>query len=260
MLLSSRDDLWASFEEALAAGQPDPGAEISFYAHTFTQPGASLEVCFGTGSRLLGLLELGHDIQGVETSQSRVERLLGRAASRGLTPRLHLRTLHSLDLADRFHNVVLSRTALTQLFSAEEQLAALQSIHHHLVRNGQLLIDATPALSLAEAAQLGRRVRLRDDLIDPVQGVRSVWYVERELNPLQQVVRIVDIVERYSREGQLLETWRRSRRERLVMRFELEHVLARAGFHVTARYGDFHRSPPSRDSASLLWVARRVER
>ena len=38
---------------------------------------------------------------------------------------------------------------------------------------------------------------------------------------------------------------------RYFFRFELEHLLARSGFEVTALYGGFDRSPSSKEHARL---------
>jgi hypothetical protein len=41
-----------------------------------------------------------------------------------------------------------------------------------------------------------------------------------------------------------------------IFRFEMEHLLARAGFAVDAVYGDFFRRPLGEDSTHMIWVAR----
>ena len=45
---------------------------------------------------------------------------------------------------------------------------------------------------------------------------------------------------------------------RYFFRYELEHLLVRAGFRVDAVYGDFDRSPVGADApGELVFVARR---
>jgi hypothetical protein len=42
----------------------------------------------------------------------------------------------------------------------------------------------------------------------------------------------------------------------VVYPFEMEHLLARAGFAVTGLYGDFFRGEFRDDSSDMIWVAR----
>jgi hypothetical protein len=42
-----------------------------------------------------------------------------------------------------------------------------------------------------------------------------------------------------------------------VFRFEMEHLLARAGFAVKAVYGDFYRQALQDDSTEMIWIARK---
>jgi hypothetical protein len=41
-----------------------------------------------------------------------------------------------------------------------------------------------------------------------------------------------------------------------VFRFEMEHLLARAGFEVEAVYGDFFRHELQDESTEMIWVVR----
>jgi hypothetical protein len=46
----------------------------------------------------------------------------------------------------------------------------------------------------------------------------------------------------------------------VVYRFEMEHLLARAGFTVAALYGDFLRQEFRDESSEMIWVARSTAR
>jgi len=45
---------------------------------------------------------------------------------------------------------------------------------------------------------------------------------------------------------------------RYLFRYELEHLLARAGFAIDALYGDYDRSPYDDDSPELIVAARAI--
>ncbi len=42
-----------------------------------------------------------------------------------------------------------------------------------------------------------------------------------------------------------------------AFRFEMEHLLARAGFEIEALYGDFLRRPLTTESSEMVWVTRK---
>jgi hypothetical protein len=41
----------------------------------------------------------------------------------------------------------------------------------------------------------------------------------------------------------------------VVFRFEMEHLLCRAGLDVLHTYGDFYEHPYGEDSTNMIWVA-----
>lgn len=58
-------------------------------------------------------------------------------------------------------------------------------------------------------------------------------------------------------DGQVVDRLDRgSIRLHVVFCFEMEHLLARAGFAVEAVYGDFFRQEFRDDSSEMIWVAR----
>jgi hypothetical protein len=57
--------------------------------------------------------------------------------------------------------------------------------------------------------------------------------------------------------GKVVDRWERGpTRLHCVFRFEMEHLLARAGFALDALYGDFLRGGLTDRSAEMVWVAR----
>ena len=58
-------------------------------------------------------------------------------------------------------------------------------------------------------------------------------------------------------ETALAETTEAELHLRTIYRFEMEHLLARAGFAVEALYGDFDEGPLTEDCREMVWVARK---
>ncbi|MBU0492807.1 MAG: hypothetical protein KKB13_13240, partial [Chloroflexi bacterium] len=59
-------------------------------------------------------------------------------------------------------------------------------------------------------------------------------------------------------DGQVIDRWEReSIPLHSIFPFEMEHLLARAGFEIDAVYGDFFRQEFRDDSTNMIWIARR---
>ena len=58
-------------------------------------------------------------------------------------------------------------------------------------------------------------------------------------------------------DGQVIDRWERAPiRLHCVFRFEMEHLLVRAGFQIEAPYDDFFRGDLQDESTEMVWVAQ----
>ena len=84
-------------------------------------------------------------------------------------------------------------------------------------------------------------------------GSLHAWWYE----PATQTAVSHKIWEALEEDGRVVERVDRGRiRLHVVFRFEMEHLLARAGVEVEAVYGDFFRNELRDDSSEMIWVAR----
>jgi hypothetical protein len=59
-------------------------------------------------------------------------------------------------------------------------------------------------------------------------------------------------------DGQVLDAWQKEPvRLHCVFRFEMLHLLARAGFTLDDVYGDFYHQPLADSSENMVWVAHK---
>ena len=82
----------------------------------------------------------------------------------------------------------------------------------------------------------------------------NAWRYE----PATQTASVVTAWEIIGKDGVVMER-KESLMKRLhcVFRFEMEHLLARAGFEVEALYGDFSRQELQDTSSEMIWIARK---
>src|SRR5439155_9855652 len=93
------------------------------------------------------------------------------------------------------------------------------------------------------------------DFVDQ-HGRRCELWVVPEYETTTQRITVRALVEAYEGE-RIVETTEASLELRMVYRYEMEHLLARAGFEIEALYGDFDERPLTEDCREMIWVARR---
>ncbi|HTS63481.1 MAG TPA: class I SAM-dependent methyltransferase [Candidatus Acidoferrales bacterium] len=230
--------------------------DIDFYVDLCRQSGEALELGCGTGRVLIPAAEAGCSVTGLDQSKEMLARCRAKAANLPAAARDRI-TLVEADIS-RFQ---LSRTyklaivpfrPIQHLTTVEEQLSFLRCVREHLEPGGRLVFDAfnpnlsmlaaaidpneiedTPELSLPDGHRLRRAYRiLRKRPAEQCNDCELIYYLDGR-----------PIVQSFSL--------------RYFFRFELEHLLARSGFEITALYGGFDRSAFTDESTEMIFVARR---
>jgi hypothetical protein len=158
----------------------------------------------------------------------------------------------------RFQLVTLPFRPFQHLVEVKGQLACLDCIRQHLNESGLLILDLfNPSLQILtdeshsqeqesgqpfempDGRQVHRRHRIAHrDLFGQVQQVELIYYVT---HPDGRQERLVD-----------------SFPMRYFFRYEVEHLLARAGFEIVHLFSDYDRSPyGSKAPGELIFVATR---
>jgi SAM-dependent methyltransferase len=228
------------------------GADVEFYLGLARDTGGPvLEVGCGTGRALLPIAREGFACVGLDASAAMLDVL--RAKSPPATLRLVLAHMQDFDLAPECFRLVFSAfRPLQHLYTVEDQLACLACVQRALAPDGLFAFDVfVPDLARIARAEEPEyedgRFRDGDDEIVRLTSLR------RDL-PTQ----ITDVTMRLERRrhgavvGEEIERFRM----RWYHRYELEHLLARAGFEIVALHGGFDRRPYDHESADMVVVAR----
>ena len=237
--------------------------DIDFYTALATEHGGPvLELGCGTGRVLLPTARAGVEIAGLDLSASMLAVCRSKLAQEPpevqSRVRLHHADMRSFDLGRRFGLVTIPFRPFQHLVTVEEQMACLACAHRHLEPGGVLALDVfNPSLRrLVDPKYLQES---DDDQPFAMADGRSV--VRRDRNASVDMVNQVIHVEFIN-----YVTHPDGRQERLIdpfplryfFRYEMEHLLVRAGFEVEAVYGDFDQSPVSPSApGELVVVARR---
>jgi len=157
------------------------------------------------------------------------------------------------DLSRTFKLAIAPFRPLHHLTTVREQLSFLQCVRAHLELGGKLVFDVfnpnlamlaaelttgeiedTPELNLPDGRRLRRTFRVvRKCHADQCNDIELIYYLDG-----RRMVQSFPL--------------------RYFFRFELEHLLERSGFEITALFGGFDRSPFANDSPDMIFTATRI--
>jgi SAM-dependent methyltransferase len=106
--------------------------------------GPVLEAACGTGSILLCLAALGHEMWGFDISAAMLKQLRRKAGEReqhALVDRISKQGLADFRYPERFAAITVPASAFLLLPTQEEQIACLKNIYEHLEPGGRLLLN-----------------------------------------------------------------------------------------------------------------------
>jgi SAM-dependent methyltransferase len=241
----------ARFYDAAYERSPQVGGDADFY-RALAREGAGpvLELGCGTGRVLLRIAEDGFPCTGLDASCHMLDAL--RAKSRFPNLRLAHAPMQRFDLGqDRFTLIFAAFRVFQHLYTVEDQLACLACVRRHLAPGGRLAFDVF-------APRVARMAEARPEEVDlrfELNGESVTRYATVTPDPIEQILRIHFRYER-ARGGEVVGNDEASFKMRWFWRFELEHLLARAGFGEVTLYGDFDRRPIAADTPAFIVVAR----
>jgi len=233
--------------------------DVTFYrdaARDFGDP--ILELGCGTGRITMALAEAGKRVTGLDLS----ERMLERAARKRAAlyteerERVHLvqGNMARFDLGERFRLVIIPFRPFQHLLEVRQQVDCLDYVRKHLAPGGRLILD----MFQTDAERMHDPVHMREMLVTEYKTAdgRQVRITERVVafhraEQRNDVEMIFSIRHPDGRQERLVFAWTL----RYFFRYEIEHLLARCGFRVTALYGNFDRTPIRDDSPEMIFVA-----
>jgi SAM-dependent methyltransferase len=231
-------------------------ADVNFYVELCREMGEVLELGCGTGRVLVAAAEAGCAVTGLDNSEHMLARC--RAKTDRLCKLVRDRvTLVQADMTDfqlarTFKLAIVPFRPIQHLATTGEQLSFLRCVHQHLQPGGRLVFDVfNPNLALLAAPINPDEIEDTSEFTLP-DGRR----LRRSFQMLQKryADQCTDCELIYHLDGRRIV---QALTMRYFFRFELEHLLARAGFEVTALYGGFDATPFADNSPEMIFVAVR---
>jgi SAM-dependent methyltransferase len=213
-----------------------------------------LELMCGSGRALVPLVEEGYYVTGVDSSSVMLD---GARQQLEDINRLHQATLIKGDVrtvelpAEHFALVFVAVNSFMHLLRVKDQLAALDTIYHTLAPHGLLIIDLFNPDPLQMVHDDNRLVLERRYHL---HGREVFKFVATNTDMAAQVNDVSCFYDEVDEDGH---TQRRVMRFKMrwLYRYELEHLLVRAGFMVKALYGSYELDAYTSSSERLIVVA-----
>jgi SAM-dependent methyltransferase len=220
-----------------------------------------LEVGSGTGRLAVAFALAGHVVTAVEPSSAMSDRAAERLRQlpEKVARRIHLVSGSADDLGlaetERFDVALLGQNLLAHLLTPEERRRALASVASVLLPGGQLILDldlAGPQWLARSAPRLWRQGtwRLRNR-----QG-EVTHFVTAEPSRDAQIVHLVHYYDVSGPDGAVARTTARMSLA-ILSAGEVQLALQRAGFTITAVYGDYARAPYEAGAERAIFDTRR---
>ncbi len=252
------------YAELYDAAVPDWPGEIDFYRDQVVALGGAnldvLEVACGTGRVALHLAPHAGSLTGLDLSPEllTVARQKGRSVRNVEWAQGDMRTCA---FGRVFGLALIPGHSFQFMLTPEDQLACLETIGRHLSNDGILVVH----IDHQDMGWLAGLLRNKDtpeetvrELPHPITGgrfrTRHTWAFE----PATQTATVTRRWEALDAGGAIIARWEMAPAAlHCVFRFEMEHLLRRAGFAIEALYGDFFKADLGGASESMIWVARK---
>jgi SAM-dependent methyltransferase len=238
--------------------------DVAFFVDLARECGGRvLELGCGTGRILVPTARAGIDIVGLDLSSEMLDVCRDRLAQEPPEVRsrvdLVLGDMRSFDVPGRFSLATIPFRPFQHLLTVADQFACLACVRRHLSDNAQLVLDvfnpsidalanmkvgeeqdAEPEFVMPDGRRVIRRHRLAaTDRFAQVNQHELIYYVTYPDGRTERIVQAFGL--RYS------------------FKFEVEHLLVRAGFSVEHVYAGPDRSPyGSTYPGDLIFVARKT--
>lgn len=225
--------------------------------------GPVLELGVGTGRVARVLAEGGHEVLGVDSSETMLEQARLRAQKLP-KKKQNLLTFKRGDLRNfrtkrRFPLVIAPFNVLMHLYSRQDWERGLATVRHHLLPKGRFVFD----VMLPDPGELSRdpdRVYRGPTVSVPGKEGPYRYGESFEYDPITQVQLVTMQFEPKKRTKKAAATddgFITPLCHRQVFPAELEALLHYNGFSIKARYGDFEGDELSEESESQVVVAQR---
>jgi ubiquinone/menaquinone biosynthesis C-methylase UbiE len=210
---------------------------------------------------LIPAAETGATAVGLDVSPQMLARCKDRLARQPEDVRSRVSLVQAsmtdFELDGEFELVIIPFRPFQHLVQVDDQIACLKHVHAHLGVGGRLVFDVfqvnldmitdpgifeeredMPEFELPDGRKLRRCDRhVATHRSEQYNEIEIIYYITDTTGETRRLVHAFPL--------------------RYFFRYELEHMLARCGFHVVDVFGDFDRSPLDDKSPEMIFIAEK---
>jgi SAM-dependent methyltransferase len=233
-------------------GGKDVPYGLDFYVAVAREAnGPVLDVACGTGRILLPCLQDGVDIEGLDLFEPMLRTLRAKAATLGLSPRLHQADMSDFSLPRRFSLVMIPFNAFIHNMTQETQIRCLQLCREHLLPGGELVFDTFFPSQQIVGTPPNTRV-LEGEIPHPDTGQPMRMYDTRSFDRVEQTQHSLNEVELVAADGSVQTIHRSECSSRYIYKQEMALLLRVAGFQQWEIHGDFDGRPLTCENDAMI--------
>jgi SAM-dependent methyltransferase len=239
--------------------------DVGFFVEEARNAGGPvLEVGCGTGRILIPTARAGVRTVGLDRSPRMLDMCRDRLGRESPTVQAAVELVEA-DMRDfrldqSFALATFPFRSFQHLVTVADQVSCLRNVRSHLVNGGRMILDVfNPSIDALANRRLGEESGDEPEFTMPDgrRVVRRHRIVAHDpFRQLNQAELIYDITHPDGREERLVHAFAM----RYLFRYEVEHLLARCGFHLEHIWAGYDRSEyGSRYPGELVCLARKVE-
>jgi len=221
-----------------------------FYAELAKQVGGNvLEVACGTGLAAIPLAQQGIRITGLDITPAMLAHAKLKSERLGLSIRWFEGDARDFDLGEKFNFIYMTGNAFQAFLNNSDQRTLLQNIRKHLTEKGLFAFETRNPDWKEMTTDLNKEewmTYIND------RGLRVRILETREYDHVAQVL-VYHLHRHWQEEG-----GNKERVTRIAIRYtfpqELNALLELHGFRILEQYGDWDKSPLSKESPSIITV------
>ncbi len=243
----------------------DSGRGIDFFVEAATEAGSPvLELGCGSGTVLIPTARAGITIVGLDASLPMLAECQRRLSAepeavRSRVPAVMHDDMRHFEIDETFSLVTIPFRPFQHLLTTDDQLMCLERIRRHLIAAGHLVFDLfNPSLEALANGPFDEESDVVHEFTMPDGRRVCRRYRKGRPDRFAQVAPHALTYEVTHPDGRMQRVTHRFPL-RYFFRFEVEHLLARAGFGVEHVYAGYDRSPyGSRNPGQLILVAKKL--
>lgn len=225
--------------------------DIAFYRELALQHGRkALELGVGTGRVAIELAKVGVIVWGIDNSKHMFNVVKKKLRAENLNVRKRVKLIRSdmrgFKLKETFPFVYIASSTFEHCVTKEDQIKCLTSVYKTLEKGGIIAFD----ISQREKRATSSWWIDRKDLNAREDVVRTIF---SRVNP-QTGVFSVDLFFDIYRKGLLKERFHEYGKAKISSREDVERLLKSVGFTVQKIYGNFNKTPYSKQSRQIIFV------